>query len=85
MKKQLLTLALLATVAVGGAFAGNASKKISNVTRYHETGSPAQCTEITCSDIEKPQLCTLSSTLYLNNNAGVCTNPVSDDFIYRAD
>ncbi|RQO75625.1 hypothetical protein DBR43_09820 [Pedobacter sp. KBW06] len=80
-----ILLSAIAMVAVGSAFASYSSKNEHNLTRYQELDNPAQCTEVTCSDIEKAQLCSTSSQLYLNSLDGVCTDPANDDFIYRAD
>lgn len=89
MKKQFLTLALLATVAVGGAFAGSAN---STATKFFVTqGSPlneeGECEEPTviddelnCSPSELGAQCTINggTEAYTEDNiTGFCTVPLN--------
>lgn len=61
MKKNLLTFVLLATVAVGGAYAGHtktnvsSSKKVLDNTYYENPG----CTPVVCGDYNTEECSTL--------------------------
>ncbi len=86
MKKQFLTLAILATVAVGGAFAGGAKVNSSSIDQgspFNENGdcetptavSPFQTCEITPSLIQ----CTLQiggNAYIYNPETESCTTPL---------
>jgi len=67
MKRKILTFAVLATVAVGGAFASNAKKptKVADTIAYEKPN----CTEVVCGEYSGPSC----STLTLYSNTPGCT------------
>lgn len=83
MKKQFLTLALLATVAVGGAFASNA-KFLSQGSPRNDSGScstPVNTQQPNCDPNNTGAQCTIvvsGSTVpaYIQDEDGKCTQPI---------
>ncbi|TDQ08472.1 DUF6520 family protein [Pedobacter metabolipauper] len=86
--KRLIFSAILATVAIGGAFATKTTK-VTNATRYQQLTSPQACQQLTCSNVEKETFCAVSESTILYLTPGtpstICTTPVSDAFIYSRD
>lgn len=82
MKKHFLTLALLATVAIGGAFASqsnttNSGNLVANKTVYYKLGTT--CTPIQCSDINNQIPCRENTTIY---STSACNAP-EPAFLYQ--
>lgn len=81
MKKQFLTFALLATVALGGAFAGNSAG-----SKILQTAGPLNSTSPTCSQIDIPcrpavdgdPTCTVNSVPYFRSNGTTCIIPLTE-------
>lgn len=81
MKKQFLTLALLATVAVGGAFAGSVKSPVSQGSHFSTSActTPVDLIEDTCDDALVTGLqCTLedSNPAFTSNSLGTCQKPI---------
>lgn len=82
MKKQFITLAFLATVALGGAFASQpgttvSGNSVANKTVYYIVG--ATCTPISCSDINTNIPCIISGNVYTGKTCIV----IEPTYLYR--